>query len=57
MENEKVKKGLFANLVGIKKTKKSSCCCAYEIEEISEEETNVDVKEPSKADNKSSIAD
>ncbi len=52
MENEKVKKGLLANLVGAKKHKKSSCCCGgYEIEEILEEKIKTDVKEQPKDEN------
>lgn len=34
MKNENEKKGLFDRLNGIKKTKKSSCCGSFEIEEI-----------------------
>ena len=37
MENENEKKGLFDRLNGIKKAKKKSCCCNFEIEEIPEE--------------------
>ena len=36
MKNENGKKGLFDRLNGNKKTKKSSCCCNFEIEEIPE---------------------
>jgi len=34
MKNENEKKGLFERLLGGKKTKKSSCCCNIELEEI-----------------------
>lgn len=37
MKNENEKKGLFARLIRNKKTKKSSCCGNFVIEEIPEE--------------------
>lgn len=37
MKNENEKKGLFERLAGSKKTKKSSCCGSFQIEEIPEE--------------------
>lgn len=37
MKNENEKKGLFEWLAGSKKTKKSSCCGSFQIEEIPEE--------------------
>lgn len=37
MEKSNEKKGLFARLNGIKKPKKSSCCCNFEVEEVPEE--------------------
>lgn len=42
MKNENEKKGLFDHLAGKKKTKKSSCCGSFEIEEIPDE--NIDDK-------------
>lgn len=36
MKNGNEKKGLFAKLLQPKKVKKSSGCCAFEIEEIEE---------------------
>ncbi len=40
MKNENKKKGLFARLIGEKKSKKSSCCSSFEIEEIPEDNKN-----------------
>ncbi len=40
IKNDNEKKGLFARLNENKKTKKSSCCCNVEIEEIPEEEND-----------------
>ena len=52
MKNEK--KGLFGRLVGDKKTKKSSCCCSFEIEELPEENAdNKNEKISSNEDNNS----
>lgn len=38
MNDEKEKMNLFARLTGNKKTKKNSCCCNFEVEEIPEED-------------------
>lgn len=40
MRNENEKKGLFKLLIGVKKQKKKSCCCNFEVEEIPEENDN-----------------
>lgn len=40
MENKNEKKGIFNMLKGMKKDKKSSCCCGFQIEEISDESTD-----------------
>lgn len=40
MKNENEKKGLFDRLNGNKKTKKSSCCCNFKVEEIPEEKND-----------------
>jgi len=51
MEIENEKKGVFKNLGKIKKTKKSSCCCNFEIEEIPPEEETVKNVSDSKEEN------
>lgn len=38
MKNENEKKGLFARLNVSNKTKKGSCCCNFEVEEIPQED-------------------
>lgn len=50
MKNEKgtEKKGLFARLVESKKSKKNSCCCNIELEEISEENDKITTENTSK---------
>ena len=49
MKNENEKKGLFGRLAGNKNTKKSSCCCNFEVEELPEENSgNKDEKETKK---------
>lgn len=48
MQDEKKKKGLFSRLVGSNKTKKGSCCCSFEVEEIPDEDAdNKDSKDSS----------
>lgn len=37
MKNENEKKGFLESLFGSKENKKGSCCCNFEVEEISEE--------------------
>ncbi len=50
MEKENAKKGLFSQLAGTFKPKKSTCCCHLEIEEIPDEpKDQVDMK-PEKDD-------
>ena len=44
------KKGLFARLVENMKTKKSSCCCNFEVEEIPEENNDNKSEEKSTKD-------
>lgn len=54
MEKENKKKGLFERLIGSKKTKKSSCCCNIELEEVPEENTtSKDAKDSDKNKNSS----
>jgi hypothetical protein len=45
-ENENEKKGLLSRLTGNKKIKKTSCCCAIELEEIPDESKEKEGKEP-----------
>ena len=40
MKNENEKKGFFERLFGSKETKKCSCCCNFEVEELPEENTD-----------------
>ena len=44
MKNENEKKGLFERLFESKKTKKNTCCCNIELEELPEQ--NTDNKKP-----------
>ena len=48
MKSENEKKGLFARLTESKKSKKSSCCGSFEVEEIPDENDNKKDKETSK---------
>ena len=49
MKNGNEKKGFFERLIGGNKTKKNSCCCNIEIEEIPEERSaDKDPKDPPK---------
>ena len=50
MKNENEKKGLFARIVENKKTKKSSCCCNFEVEEIPKENNDNKSEEKSPKD-------
>lgn len=45
-ENENEKKGLLSRLTGNKMIKKTSCCCAIELEEIPDESEEKESKEP-----------
>ncbi|WP_167967852.1 MULTISPECIES: hypothetical protein [unclassified Dehalobacter] len=40
MKDEDEKKGFFSRLTGSNKTKKDSCCCNFEIEEVTDGKEN-----------------
>ena len=54
MKNGNEKKGLFAKLLQPKKVKKSSGCCAFEIEEINNEKKDIATEKNTKPNDKDS---
>lgn len=54
MKNGNEKKGLFAKLLQPKKGKKSSGCCAFEIEEINDEKKDIAAEKHTKSNAKDS---
>ncbi len=53
MKNANEKRGLFERLTGIKKGKKSSCCCNFKIEEIPPDPANSKPNDQSNVKDKS----